>query len=163
MVEFKPVSLADSRDFVLEMFLLRAWESLSDSERRSGLNRFKEAWLASPEADSWLTAVEASLTHEDTIADVVSVNGTSAGFVWATAERLPSGTSYFELRLVAFKLNFQRQGLGRLAAHHVAEMAAEHGATAVRSTGSATRESIRRYHASLGFEPVQTVFEKELG
>jgi GNAT superfamily N-acetyltransferase len=162
VVEFRPVCLEDERDFLLEMFVILAYESAPDTARRPGLNRFREQWQASDEAQSILKAVESSLADPKTVADVVIVDGVPAGFVWATFEGRPFEEKYYELRYVAFKLNFQRQGLGGLAVHHVEERAVEHGATAIRATGSADRESIRRFHASLGFKPIQTIYEKQL-
>jgi GNAT superfamily N-acetyltransferase len=162
MVEFRPLSLDDDRDFMLDMFIMRAFEAASEPERRAGLNQFRPAWLASPEATVAVSSVETSLKDTRTIAEIVVVNGTDAGFLWLTFASEPSGVCFAELRLVAFRLSFQRQGLGRVSIHHLEEQAALRGAESIRSIGSASTEGIRRFHASLGFHPVQTVFEKRL-
>jgi len=162
VVEFRPVSLDQDRPFILDMFVMREYESASDADRRPGLNKYREDWLSSPKAEAYLAAVEASLDEPSTIAEIVAVNGTPAGFVWATMEGLPYEERYFELRLVALKLNFQRQGIGRVSTHHLEELAAERGAASIHSTGNAASEGIRRFHASVGFQPIQTVYEKKL-
>ena len=162
MIEFRPARLQDDRDFILDMFLTRSWESASDIERRPGLNKYGALWLASPEAESALRSVETSLGEAKTIADIVLVNRVPAGFVWATLEGEHYEEKYFRLRLVAFKLNFQRQGLGRVSIHHLEELACERGAVAIRSTGSARSDGIRRFHDSVGFVSIETVYEKRL-
>ena len=162
MVEFRPLNLDVDRDFLLDMFIVRAFESASDQDRRLGLNHYRQRWLDSPEAMAVSESVEGSLEDKRTIAEVVVVDGTDAGFIWVTFASEPSGVSFAELRIVAFRLSFQRHGLGRVSVHHVETEAALHGAEFIRSTGSAATEGIRRFHTSLGFAPMQTIYEKRL-
>lgn len=162
MVEFRPVCLDDDRDLVLDMLVIRAFEAAPEADRRRGLNEFRKQWLASPQADAWLNALQASMEDRRTVAEVILVNAVPAGVMWATFEGPPYEAVFAELRLIAFRLNFQRQGLGRLSVHRLEELATERGAVSLRSTGSAPSEGIRRFHASVGFEPVQTVFERKL-
>ena len=162
MVEFRPVCLEDERDFVLSMFVVRAFEAASEVQKRPGFAHYQQRWLASAEAGEAYRSIEASLSDPRTIAEIVVVDGVAAGFVWVTFEGAPYEPCHAELQLVAFRLNFQRRGLGRVSLHHVEELAVSRGAETIRSTGSAATEGIRRFHASLGFEPIQTVYEKRL-
>ena len=163
MVEFRPVCLDDDVPFVLEMFVIRAFESATEADGRVGLKRYHESWLESHRAKMERKALEESLKDPRTIAEVVVVDGVDAGFLWCTFVDEPGHPTYVDLLLVAFKLNYQRRGLGRLAVQRVEQLAAERGADSIRSTGSAPTESVRRFHDSLGFVPIQTVYEKRLG
>ena len=162
MVEFRPICLDDDRDFVLHLFMLRAFESASEDDRRRGLNEFRVQWLGSSQAAAWLKSLKASLNDKRTIADVVLVDGAEAGIVWATYEGPPYEKPFMELRMVALKLNFQRQGLGRFSVHHVEQRAAERGALSIRSTGTMASRGVVSFHDAVGFEPIQTIFEKRL-
>jgi GNAT superfamily N-acetyltransferase len=144
------------------MFIVRAFEGATEATRRPGLNQFKEHWLASPEREAALAGMEASLADPRTIAELILVDRNLAGFLWATFEGEPYVPVFAELRLVAFKVNFQRQGLGRVSMYHLEELAAERGASSVHSTGSAVSEGIRRFHVSLGFQAIQTIYEKKI-
>ncbi len=162
MIEFRSLCLEDDRVFVLEMFLGRAFESAPDPKRRAGLNQYRREWLEAPATAALMQSLEASLQDARTIAEVVVVDGTEAGFVWATFAADPGEPVHAQLRLVAFRLDYQRRGLGRLSVQHVEELVARSGVETLRSTGSAPSDGVRRFHESLGFEPVQTVFEKRL-
>ncbi len=163
MLEFRPVCMDDDRSFVLEMHLVRAFEGEPEAERRLGFTAFAAREDQARIAELEIKAIEASLEDPRTVAEVIVVDGVDAGFVWVTFGQVPGRyTDYAELRALAFRLKYQRHGLGRVTMQHVEEVAAARGAESIRSTGSAPSEAVRRFHASAGFEAVQTVFEKRL-
>lgn len=146
----------------MEMFLGRAFDSSPEAVKRGGMNRFRDAWVTSPAALSLMETAETSLQDPTTILEVLVLNGVPAGVLWATFEADPGEALHAELRLVAFKLSFQRQGLGRICVQRVEELGAQLGAESIRSSGSAPSEGVRRFHESLGFSPIVTVYAKPI-
>lgn len=162
MIEFREVNLEDDLEFVQDMFVGRAFENARAEARRAGLSLFKEQWLESPQGRALIEAFESSLGQVGTLARVVYTHGSRAGLVWVTRGTEPGQPPYAELRLLAFYLHFQRQGLGRRTLFFVEDMLREQGIEVLRSTGASPSEAVRRFHEATGFEAVQTVFEKQL-
>jgi ribosomal protein S18 acetylase RimI-like enzyme len=164
LIEYLPVDLKRDRDLVLDIHCRVLFDSSPPDERAAGYLKYREMWLATPQPSMHLEAMTQSLEDPRTIADVVQLNGASAGLCWVTFHDVGGyGFTYAELVEIGFKPEFQRQGLGRMALARIEELVAERGAISLRSTGVARSESVRGFHEASGFLPYQTVFEKPVG
>jgi GNAT superfamily N-acetyltransferase len=161
MVTFRPIDLENDREFILEVRVQTLFQDETPWARSPGLPSYRHWYLSSRHPDQFFKLLARSLRDPRTIADVVEVDGTAAGFVWATFVDVPeSDFTYLELRAMGLRPEFQRQGLGRVTAAHVDEVAIERGADAARSFAGSQNEASIAFHRSLGFEPIEIRYEK---
>jgi GNAT superfamily N-acetyltransferase len=161
MVTFRPIDLEADREFILEVRVQTLFQDETPWARSPGLPSYRRWYLTSRHPDQFFKLLARSLRDPRTIADVVEVDGTAAGFVWATFVDVPeSDFTYLELRAMGLRPEFQRQGLGRVTAAHVDEVAIERGADAARSFAGIENEASIAFHRSLGFEPIEIRYEK---
>jgi len=161
MVTFRPIDPEADREFILEVRVLTLFQDETPWARSSGLPSYRRWYLSSRHPGQFFKLLTRSLRDPRTIADVVEVDGMPAGFVWATFVDVPeSDFNYLELRAMGLRPEFQRQGLGRVTAAHVDEVAVERGADAVRSFAGTQNEASIAFHHSLGFEPIEIRYEK---
>ena len=164
MVTFRPYDATRDRDFVLAVHVQAMFEADSASERPRTYPQYRDAWLASSWPAAYLGAIRDALSDPQAIAEIIELDGTPAGFVWASPGEAVEGGQpvYFRIREIGLKTEFQRQGLGRLSMQHLESVARERGASTLRSVGSVRTEGATNFHRSLGFEPYQTIWEKRL-
>jgi GNAT superfamily N-acetyltransferase len=161
MVTFRPIDLETDRELILEVRVQTLFQDETPWARSSGMPSYRRWYLSSRHPDQFFKLLTRSLRDRRTIADVVEVDGTPAGFVWATFVDVPeSKFTYVELRAMGLRTEFQRQGLGRLTAAHIDEWAIERGADAARSFAGTQNEASIAFHRSLGFEPIEIRYEK---
>ena len=164
MIEFRPIDPARDRELVLDIHCRTLFDSAPPEERTPGYLKYREAWLETAQPAMHLAAIAQSLEDSRTIAEVVQLSGAEAGISWVTFHDVGGyGFTYAELQEIGFKPEFQRQGLGRMTLLRIEELAAARGASSLRSTGVARRESVQGFHQSGGFEPYMTIFETRLG
>ena len=109
MVTFRPIDLETDREFILEVRVQTLFQDETPWARSPGLPSYRHWYLSSRHPDQFFKLLARSLRDPRTIADVVEVEGTAAGFVWATFVDVPeSDFTYLELRAMGLRPEFQR-------------------------------------------------------
>jgi GNAT superfamily N-acetyltransferase len=163
MVIFRRIDPDADRDFLIDLRVITLFQNETHWARSPGLPSYRRWYLRSRNPDQFFKLLTRSLRDPRTIADIIEVDGTPAGFVWATFVDMPQANFlYLELREFGLRPEFQRQGLGRLTQAHVEEVAIEHGADAVRSFTGTLNEASIAFHESQGYEAIEIRFEKLL-
>ena len=161
MIEFRRIDPEADKAFVLDVRVQTLFQDETPWARSPGLPSYRRWYLSTRHPEQFMKLLTRSLRDPRTIADIIELDGTPAGFVWATfVEVKESDFSYVEINSMGLQPEFQRQGIGRVTAAHVDEIAIANGAKGVRSFAGVQNEASQAFHLSLGFEPIEIRYEK---
>jgi ribosomal protein S18 acetylase RimI-like enzyme len=161
MINFRRIDPEKDRDFLLDVRVQTLFQDETPWARSPGLPSYRRWYLSTRQPEQFIKLLIRSLRDPRTIADIVEVDGTPAGFVWATfVDVKESNFTYVEINSMGLRPEFQRQGIGRVTAAHVDEIAIAQGADAARSFAGMLNEASQAFHESLGFKPIEIRYEK---
>ena len=163
MINFRRIDPEADRAFLLDLRVLTLFQNETPWARSPGLPSYRRWYLSSSQPERFIKLIARSLREPRTIADIIEVDGTPAGFIWATFVHVREADfRYMELVAMGLRPEFQRQGLGRFTHAHVEAVALELGADAIRSFAGAQNEAAIAFHRSQGFRPIEIRYEKLL-
>ena len=161
MINFRRIDPETDREFILDVRVQTLFQDETPWARSPGLPSYRRWYLSTRHPDQFIKLLTRSLRDQRTIADIIEVDGTPAGFVWATfVDVKESGFTYVEINSMGLRPEFQRQGIGRVTAAHVDEVAIANGADGARSFAGIQNDASQAFHLSLGFKPIEIRYEK---
>ena len=158
------VNVDQDRELLLEFHCIANYESETPWARKAPYACYRAKWFGTPQTSVFLSALKKSMEDQRTIAEIWETeDGTVAAYAWVTFTEIEGyGTVLAEVRDVAVKAEFRRQGIGTGIFRHIESLARKHGAVVLRSEVGIENAVSQGLHKKYGFAPHRVGYEKVL-
>jgi len=142
---------------------LRDWEDLPPWARNPSYRQYRDAWLQTTHASSFIDELQESLTDDRTIAEIWLEGQAPVGFLWIVFSDLESSRITFaEIRALVVAIAHQRRGIGGLMLRYAEAVASRAGAVSIRSEMATENAAARAMHGKQGYTIATYQYEKIL-
>ena len=163
MLHYRIIDFNNDRDILLELHCRINYESETPYARKVSYEQYKEKWLSTSQAESYLFHLTKTMKDKRTIAEILEDDGIVVGYLWVTLTDIEGyDITIAEVMDIAVVPNYRRRGIGLEMMKHIEEMAKKKGATLLRSDTGIENIASQKLHEKSGFKPYRIYYEKVL-
>lgn len=161
MANPRRINIDSDKDTLLELHCLINYESDSPWARKIPFDEYREKWLSSSQAQSYLNSLVESMADARTIAEIWEDDKTTAGYLWVVFYNISDyGITVAEVRDIAVSAGYRRRGIAKKMLARAEQMARDGGADIFRSEMGIENTASQKLHTGAGFEPFRIHYEK---